>query len=198
MGLTLSPSSSSAAVRFPIGQKGPRGDVLAQLKLQPLASKALANRLGLSLNAVRHHLKELEAEGLVRYERENRGVGAPAFLYRLSPAGEALFPRRYEEALGDLLKRLVDHEGREAAVGRLQGYFGILARRVTAALEVTPAEDEGPAVEVVAGQFPGLCAAEARFLAEVLKAEVVRREHVLGGCTTCEHHERFRSAEELA
>ncbi|MEO7986639.1 MAG: helix-turn-helix domain-containing protein [Gemmatimonadales bacterium] len=198
MGVTLSPSSSSAAARFPIGQKGPRGDVLAQLKLQPLASKDLASRLGLSLNAVRHHLKELEAEGLVSYERENRGVGAPAFLYRLSPSGEALFPRRYEEALGDLLRRLVDHEGREAAVGHLQGYFGTLARRVTAALEVIPAEDEAPAVAVVTGQFPDICAAEARFLADVLKAEVVRREHVLSGCTTCEHHERFRSAEELA
>ena len=51
----------------------------------PLVSTSwLAARLGVSLNAARHHLKELEAAGLVRYERENRGVGAPVFLYRLS------------------------------------------------------------------------------------------------------------------
>jgi len=33
-------------------------------------------------------------------------------------------------------------------------------------------------------------------LAEVLKAEVARREHILSGCTTCEYHVRFHAAEE--
>ena len=46
-------------------------------------AKGIAERLGLSLNAVRHHVKELEAAGLVGYERENRGVGAPALRSKL-------------------------------------------------------------------------------------------------------------------
>jgi predicted ArsR family transcriptional regulator len=80
-----------ANFEFPLGHKGQRGTVLVELKrAQPLTAKELATRLGVSLNAARHHLKELEAEGLVRYDRSHRGVGAPAFSYRLSPAGEGL------------------------------------------------------------------------------------------------------------
>ena len=49
-----------------------------------------------------------------------------------------------------------------------------------------------------AKRFPEICAAEARFLAEVLGAEVDRREHMLAGCSTCEYHVRFNTAQEKA
>ena len=226
MGALLPLVSASVPPLVPIGHKGPRGDVLMQLKhSQPLTAKDLARQLGVSLNAVRHHLKELEAEGLVVYVREHRGVGAPAFLYRLSAGGEALFPRRYEEALNGLLDRLVEREGREVAVGLLQSYFSTMARRLASELEGRTAEErlravvqalseegymaEGSvnesngtltehncAISAVAERFPEICTAEAKFLADVLKAEVARREHILSGCTTCEYHVRFRSAEE--
>ena len=52
------------------------------------------------------------------------------------------------------------------------------------------------AISAVAQRFPEICAAEAKFLAEVLKAEVARREHILSGCTTWEYHVRFHAAEE--
>jgi DeoR family suf operon transcriptional repressor len=226
MGALLPLALKSTPPTLPIGHKGPRGEVLLHLKhSQPLTARALAHLLGVSLNAVRHHLKELEAEGLVQYQRENRGVGAPVFLYRLSGAGEALFPRRYEEALNGLLDRLVEREGRDVAVGLLQSYFGSLAVRLADELKDRPAEErlrtvvralseegymaEGTvsesngtltehncAISAVAERFPEICAAEARFLADVLKAEVARREHILSGCTTCEYHVRFRSPEE--
>ncbi len=38
------------------------------------------------------------------------------------------------------------------------------------------------AIQAVAERFPEICAAEARFLAEVLGAEVERRAHILSGC----------------
>ena len=226
MGALLPLALKSTPPTLLIGHKGPRGEVLLHLKhSQPLTARALAHLLGVSLNAVRHHLKELEAEGLVQYQRENRGVGAPVFLYRLSGAGEALFPRRYEEALNGLLDRLVEREGRDVAVGLLQSYFGSLAVRLADELKDSPAEErlrtvvralseegymaEGTvsesngtltehncAISAVAERFPEICAAEARFLADVLKAEVARREHILSGCTTCEYHVRFRSPEE--
>lgn len=207
---------------LPVGHKGQRGAVLVQLKRGPrVSAKELARRLGVSLNAARHHLKELEAEGLVRYERENRGVGAPAFLYSLSPAGESLFPRRYEETLTALLDRIVEREGRDAAIGLLEGHLAGLARRLTAELDgIAPAErlqavarvrseqgymadatggesagiltEHNCAIQAVAQRFPEICAAEARFLAEVLGAEVERREHILSGCPSCEYHVRFK------
>ena len=61
--------------------KGVRRDIVLALKReQPLGARDLADRLRVSPNAVRHHLKELEAEGLIGYRREQRGVGAPTFL----------------------------------------------------------------------------------------------------------------------
>jgi len=219
------PSPADQTSSMPLGQKGPRGEVLVQLKRsQRLSARELATRLRVSLNAARHHLKELEAAGLVSYQRENRGVGAPTFAYRLTPAGETLFPRRYEETLTALLDQLVQREGREVAVGLLGGYFGALARRLRGELEgAAPAErlqavahalsDEGYmaegsagamvgtliehncAISAVAERFPEICAAEARFLADVLGAEVDRREHILSGCPACEYHIRFAAAD---
>ena len=213
-------------VAGPLGQRGPRGAVLTQLKrANRLTAKELAGRLGVSLNAARHHLKELEAEGLVEYEREHRGVGAPAFAYRLSASGEALFPRRYEATLAAVLDHIVERDGRGVAVAVLESHFGGLTRRLEGELAgCTPAErlhavgrvlsEEGYMAEVtasggagtltehncaipaVAERFPEICAAEARFLARVLGAEVDRREHLLSGCSTCEYHVRFTTVQE--
>ncbi len=61
------------------GQKGLRGEILLELKkAQPLTAKELAEVFGVSANAVRRHLKELEAERLVDYGREQRGSCIPA------------------------------------------------------------------------------------------------------------------------
>lgn len=187
---------------------------------QRLTAKDLASRLGISLNAVRHHLKELEVEGLIEYERQHRGVGAPAFAYRLSSAGYALFPRRYEATLTELLDYVVRREGRASAVAVLEARYQALTRRVQEELAgATPAErmaaiacllsDEGYmaegsassgtgtliehncAIQAVAERFPEICAAEAKFLAAALGAEVNRREHILSGCSACEYQVRF-------
>lgn len=210
------------------GVRGPRHAVLVQLKLaQRLTAKELGERMGLSLNAVRHHLKELEAAGLVGYDREHRGVGAPAYAYRLTAAGEAMFPRRYQETLTGLLDQMVRRDGRQAAVALLEAHFAELASRLNSELAGrSPAErlhalgkvlsDEGYMAEVRAGtgegtltehncaipavaeRFPELCAAEARFVAQVLGAEVERRGHMLSGCSHCEYHVRFGSTQEQA
>ena len=223
MGSALPHDSTSAAL---FGHKGLRNEVLVQLKMaRRLTAKGLAERLGASLNAIRHHLKELEAAGLVAYERENRGVGAPAFAYGLTPSAETLFPRRYEETLTTLLDQMVQRDGRQAAVALLEAHFAELARRLNSELAgCSPGErlyalgrvlsDEGYMAEVhtsgaggtltehncaipaVAERFPEICAAEARFLAEVLGTQLERREHMLSGCSSCEYHVRFSSVQE--
>jgi DeoR family suf operon transcriptional repressor len=215
------PKAASFNPPLPIGLRGPRGTVLIELKRSNrLTAKELAARLGISLNAVRHHLKELEADGLVDYERQHRGVGAPTFAYRLSAAGESLFPRRYEATLTELLDYVVRRDGRASAVAVLEARYDALARRLGEELAgASPAErmaavtqllsDEGYmaegtaaagtgiliehncAVQAVAEQFPEICAAEARFLAAALGAEVDRREHILSGCSACEYRVHF-------
>lgn len=212
----------------PIGQKGPRAAILVELKrAQRLTATELAEKLGASLNAIRHHLERLESEGLIAYDRERRGVGAPVYAYRLTEAGDALFPRRYAVALLQLLDSLVEREGREAAAALLESQFETLERRLGPELEQASCEerlalvaralaDEGfmaewndshdgaaliehnCAMRAVAERFPEVCAAEERFLANVLGAEVERRSHILEGCSACSYHVRFRASDALA
>ena len=52
-------------------------------------------------------------------------------------------------------------------------------------------------IPAVAERFPEICAAEVRYLADVLGAEVERTGHILSGCPACEYRVRFsRAAEE--
>jgi len=202
--------------------RGPRGQLLVELKRdEPLAAKELATRLGLSLNAVRHHLKELEAEGVIEYVREHRSVGAPAFAYRLSAQGQALFPRRYQETLTYILDHVAVRDGRAAAIAMLEAHLqGLAARLKVEFAALTPEQrvermarlrsDDGYmaewqlagagaatirehncAIHAIAERFPEICAAEERFMAEVLGAPVERRQHILSGCTACEYHVQF-------
>lgn len=213
---SISPVGSSLG-----GHRGFRSAILIELKkAYRLTAKELASRLRISLNAVRHHLKELEADALIEYERQHKGVGAPAFAYHLTPAGEALFPRRYEATLSELLDHVVEREGRAVAVAALEARYAALTRRMQEELAgALPAErmaavarilsDDGYmaeasasagqatliehncAVQAVAERFPEICAAEARFLSAVLGAEVQRQEHILSGCSACEYRVHF-------
>jgi DeoR family suf operon transcriptional repressor len=204
--------------------KGLRSEVLLELKhAQPLTARQLAEKLSVSPNAVRHHLKELEAEALVTYGREQRGVGAPTFAYRLSPQGEALFPKRYEQTLTDLLERVAEKQGRPAAVGMFEDLYADLTRKLQAELYgVAPARrldavarvmneagymaevdtaggefrlaERNCAIRAVAERFPEVCAAEAKFLQVVLAATVERQAHIMNGCNACEYAITFDTA----
>ena len=206
--------------------KGPRGEILLELKRsQPLTAKELAQKLGVSPNAIRHHLKELEAEGLIVYGREQRGVGAPTFAYRLNEAGEALFPRRYEETLTEVLQRVSEKAGRGAVVELLEDHYAALTRRLQSELDGVAQSDrvaaiarlmsdagymaewqeaEGTfrlsehncAIRAVAERYPEVCAAEEKFLQAVLGGTVDRRTHIVSGCNACEYAITFPSSPE--
>ena len=123
------PGSASA----PLGLNRARAAVLRQLKQAGVATAAtLAAALDCSLNAVRHHLKELEADELVVYDPAHHGVGAPAHAYRLSPKGHALFPERYAGALAHLLDHLVKLQGHDAPAALLQAHYGAIGTRICA------------------------------------------------------------------
>jgi predicted ArsR family transcriptional regulator len=201
---------------LPVGYRGVRAAVLLELKkAESLSTKELASRLGVSLNAVRHHLKDLEQQQLVEYRRERRGVGAPTLAYRLAPAGQALFPRGYETMLLSLLNAVVRAEGRGRAVAMLEEQFAFAAERVEQELAGAGADERlaavarvlseqgymaeasnggliehNCAVQEVAKQFPEICEAEARFLSAVLQADIRRERHILSGCTACEYRVR--------
>lgn len=210
---------------LPIGHRGPRGEILLRLKRDGSATaKDLAGALSVSLNAVRHHLRELEGEGVVCYDRSRRGVGAPTHAYRLSAAGHALFPDRYEQTVAALLDHVVRTEGRQAAVALLEAQYRALAERLKAETAgMAPderaaviarvlhdegymatwsdAEDGGLLTEsncphrFIAERFPELCDAEEAFLAQVFVGSVERRSRIAGGCGTCTYHVAFDAAQ---
>src|SRR5207249_12000662 len=122
-------------------------------RAQPLTARDLAGKLRVSPNAIRHHLKELEAEQLIAYGREQRGVGAPTYAYRLSADGESLFPRQYERALTDVMERLAEKAGRETAVEIFREHYADLTRQLTARLAAVPAD--APPAGVARGQGEG-------------------------------------------
>jgi len=205
-------------MELPPGQKGPRGSILRELKAEPgLGARELGTRLGLSLNAIRHHLKELELAGLVEYQRSYRGVGAPGFAYRLTTQGEGLFPTRLEGLLGQLLDHVVAREGRAMASAVLEEYFLELGRRfeeqvagastaerravVTRLLqeegfmpEWRVGADGGETIllhncpiRCVADRLPEVCEAETRFLRTVFGVSLERHEHRHAGAGACEY-----------
>src|SRR2546428_12704392 len=204
--------------------KGLRAEILLLLKrAQPLTAKDLAHQLSVSPNAIRHHLKELEAEALIVYGREQRGVGAPTFAYRLSPDGEDLFPRAYEETLTQLLQRVAQQGGRQAAVGLFEDHYRDLTHQLQAELAGAAASERldlvarlmneqgymaewqeaagtfrlsehNCAIRAVAERFPAGCAAEERVLRDVLGAAVERRAHIASGCNAWEDVITFSAA----
>jgi DeoR family transcriptional regulator, suf operon transcriptional repressor len=103
------------------GFRGVRAELLVALKkAQPMTAHELGDQFGLTANALRRHLKALEEDGLVRFVREVRGVGAPVYTFSLTAAGEALFPRHYVPVLASALDRLVATQGRESLASVLE------------------------------------------------------------------------------
>lgn len=83
-------------------------------------AQTLAEHLGISPQAIRRHLKDLEAERLIRHVAQPSGLGRPQHFYQLSPQGEAQFPARYDEFALGLLNTLAETLGSEQMGSLLQ------------------------------------------------------------------------------
>ena len=191
--------------------------LIALKKAQPMTVKELAAEFKTTPNAVRRHLKTLENAGVIQYRAVVRGVGGPTYAFTLTEAGEALFPRAYAGALADALDVVRETQGidgvvrvfhrqweslAEAARPRMSGRSlaertAVLAELRTmqgymAESEAQPAgeaviREHNCAIRDVAARFPEVCAAEERFFAELLGADVEREAHILEGCNACEY-----------
>ena len=97
------------------GYRGVRAELLVALKkLQPITAHELGAQFGLTPNALRRYLKVLEEEGLVRFRRIVRGLGAPVYAFSLTESGEGLFPRTYASVLVTALTTLRNERGSDA------------------------------------------------------------------------------------
>jgi len=215
---SVAASALSGSPSDPPGLRRARAAVLRQLKQAGVATAAtLAAALDCSLNAVRHHLKELEADGLVVHDRTHHGVGAPAHAYRLSPKGHGLFPERYGGALAHLLDHLIAMHGHDAPAAMLRAHYAAVGARICAETVELAREERGEHIaraldeewfmatwepglsggilvehncphRLVAERFPEVCAAEEAFLAQAFGGTIERQSHIAAGCGSCSYH----------
>ncbi|MGH2448414.1 MAG: helix-turn-helix transcriptional regulator [Chloroflexota bacterium] len=86
-----------------------RREILRYLKRSGEADAvSTARALGITPSAVRQHFTSLERDGLVTHRSERRGPGRPQHAFRLTPGGDALFPRNYDELANELLSYVED------------------------------------------------------------------------------------------
>jgi predicted ArsR family transcriptional regulator len=76
--------------------------------------KALAETLALTATGVRQHLTVLERDGLVQAHEERGRVGRPAYVYSLTPQGEALYPKHYDTLANLLIEEIRALAGTDA------------------------------------------------------------------------------------
>ena len=212
----LAPSEAAGQTVALAGMPGPRRAVLTRLKAWgESTADQLAVDLGLTVGAVRQQLGPLGDEGLVAHRDERRGPGRPRRWYCVTPAAEALFPKRYgqltnqllgfiEEADPDLVAEAFDRRGRqrqERAAARLAGLSldarvaelarildedGYLADWEAAGDGVWLITERNCAILDVARHHAQACRSELDFIRAVLPgAQVERVAHVLAGAHHC-------------
>ncbi|HAT15870.1 MAG TPA: iron-sulfur cluster biosynthesis transcriptional regulator SufR, partial [Microcoleaceae bacterium UBA11344] len=113
----------------------------------------LAESLEMSPQAIRRHLKDLEAEGLIQYRSVQARMGRPQHIYELTSLGRDRFPNRYGDFAVSFLDTLAETVGREQVISILQKQWerkameyrrlvgaGSLQERVAKLMELRKAE----------------------------------------------------------
>lgn len=97
-----------------------RGRIVTLLRGKNSTVNELAEKLGMTDNAVRAHLATLERDGLVRQGGVQRGHRKPHFAYELTPEAEHLFPKSYDALLNVLLSVMKERLAPEEMVDVLR------------------------------------------------------------------------------
>ena len=84
-----------------------RERILQFLQKKPRTTiNSLAEAVGINPISVRHHLTNLQIEGLVMAEEERHGVGRPRLVYSLTEDGMERFPTKYLRLTTRLLSQM--------------------------------------------------------------------------------------------
>jgi predicted ArsR family transcriptional regulator len=83
-----------------------RGKIVQLLRRAGRSVNELAAALGLTDNAVRANLAQLEQDGLVKQAGRRPGYRKPESIFDITPEAERLFARAYAPVLGTLLSTL--------------------------------------------------------------------------------------------
>ena len=177
--------------------RGTRGQVARLiLELGPATAATLGGRLGLTPAAIRRHLENLIADGMIEMRTArsygNRGRGRPAKVFVITDAGRSAFEHTYDDLATSALRFIEQTAGPEAVAAFARKQVSELERRYAALL----AEAEQHPAEGNSG-----LSARVQALAEALSADgyaaAAGPAPAIGGTNTgladngaqiCQHH----------
>ena len=120
-------------------ERGTRGQVARLiLELGPATAATLGGRLGLTPAAIRRHLENLIADGMIEMRTArsygNRGRGRPAKVFVVTDAGRSAFEHTYDDLATSALRYIEQTGGPEAVAEFARRQVSELERRYTTAL----------------------------------------------------------------
>jgi len=186
------PTTGHSAAEHPAAghsgtERGTRARI-ARLILEhgPASAAGLSGRLGLTPAAVRRHLDNLLADGMIEAREArcygSRGRGRPARLFAITDAGRSVFEQAYDDLATSALRFLAERAG--------PGAVAEFARRQVADLEsrYRPVVDAAPAALRVQALAEALSADGYAASASAAPAAVQGDGEVVGGEELCQHH----------
>jgi len=183
IGAVGAPARGSASPAPASAGSATRGQVARLiLELGPSTAATLGGRLGLTPAAIRRHLDNLLADGLIETRTArtygNRGRGRPAKVFVITDAGRSAFEHAYDDLASSALRFLAETAGPEAIAEFARRQVSDLERRYAPA--------------VARGELPS----RVQALAEALSADGYAASAgpapvaspAAGGAQLCQHH----------
>ncbi len=161
-------------------ETGTRGRI-ARLILEngPVTAASLSARLGLTAAAVRRHLDNLLADGMIEARTArtygSRGRGRPARLFAITDGGRSAFEHAYDDLATSALRFLAETAGPDAVAEFARRQIAEIERRYLPVVAAAPAQDR---VQTLA----------AALSADGYAASASPRPGAAGGEQLCQHH----------
>ena len=211
-------SPDSSGLVSPAAAPRPRSELSAQaraergtrarvarliLELGPSTASLIGGRLGLTPAAIRRHLDNLLAEGLIETRSArtyaSRGRGRPARLFAITDAGRSAFEHAYDDLASSALRFLATEAGPAAVekfarhqVSELERRYGaVLAgvapgERVRALADALSADGYAASASAAPAPTPAPAPAGAAAGATAMAGEAAAA--LAGGEQLCQHH----------
>jgi predicted ArsR family transcriptional regulator len=188
-------SGTAGAVTSLGSERGTRARI-ARLILEngPVTAAALSTRLGLTPAAVRRHLDNLLAGGLIeaRTARRmaSRGRGRPAKLFAITEAGRSAFEHAYDDLATSALRFLAQVAGPGAVAEFARRQVAELERRYRPVMESAGEDKVQALAEALSADGYAASATSAPSLAAGYAASATSAPSLAagGGEQLCQHH----------
>jgi predicted ArsR family transcriptional regulator len=192
----------------PVAAPRPRGELSAQaraergtrarvarliLELGPSTASLIGGRLGLTPAAIRRHLDNLLAEGLIETRSArtyaSRGRGRPARLFAITDAGRSAFEHAYDDLASSALRFLATEAGPAAVEKFARHQVSELERRYGAVLAgVAPGERVRALADALSADGYAASASAAPAPTPAPADAAAGATAMAGGEQLCQHH----------